>query len=582
MASTTPLQLAEALAEATSISSEGIERALKKQEESGQRLTEVLLELGLLPEEELLQALARLYRLPLRETLRPDEVNGDLATRLPISFAKSHYLLPIQQEGDRLEVAVADPLLTDPLDDLRFLYPGLRIEPVLVARRAILNCINQVFDRGGSADEVAETMGTQDLEDLASEIIQEPEDLLDSAEDSAPIIRLVNSLLQQAVKERASDIHIEPHERELVVRFRTDDMLHEPMRPLPKRLQQAVTSRIKIMGRLDIAEKRLPQDGRIMLKIAGRDYDVRLSTVPTQFGERCVLRLLPRTQELLSLEKIGLNPEHRSIFRKLIRRSNGIVLVTGPTGSGKTTTLYAGLSEINTPEKNIITIEDPVEIQLKGIGQIEVKPQIGLTFASGLRSILRQDPTVILVGEIRDLETAEIAIQASLTGHLVFSTLHTNDAAGAVTRLVDMGVEPFLISSSLVASLAQRLVRVLCLQCREPDAPQREELEELGISEQDMASSAVYRAVGCDHCNQTGYRGRTAIYELLLVTESIRRLITRGIDSKTIHEDAVRGGMITLRQDGACKVLAGITTISEILRQTEEEAVTSPEEQGGP
>jgi general secretion pathway protein E len=331
------------------------------------------------------------------------------------------------------------------------------------------------------------------------------------------------------------------------------------------------------MGRLDIAEKRLPQDGRIMLKIAGREYDVRLSTIPTQYGERCVLRLLPRTQELLSLDRIGLDTELRTVFKRLIHRSNGIILVTGPTGSGKTTTLYAALSTINTPERNIITIEDPVEIQLKGVGQIEIRPQIGLSFAAGLRSILRQDPNVILVGEIRDLETAEIAIQASLTGHLVFSTLHTNDAAGAITRLVDMGVEPFLISSSLIASLAQRLVRVLCPRCRAAYVPSREELEEAGIRPEDIKGRAVYRAVGCERCNHKGYRGRTAIFEILVIDESIRRLTTRGIDAKTIQEAAVRGGMITLRQDGVGKVLAGVTTIAEILRQTEEEAVISPD-----
>jgi general secretion pathway protein E len=577
MSITTPNQLGDALVQTTSLTAEGLERALKEQEESGQRLTQILLELSLISEEELLKALGALYRMPIRESLRPEEVDGEVATRVPISFAKSHHLLPLRQEEDRLEVAVADPLLTDPLDDLRFLYPNTRLEPVLVTRRSILNCINQVYDRASSADQVAETLDSQELEDLATEIIQEPEDLLDSAEDSAPIIRLVNSLLQQAVKERSSDIHIEPHERELVVRFRTDDLLYEPIRPLPKRIQQAVTSRIKIMGRLDIAEKRLPQDGRIMLKIAGREYDVRLSTIPTQYGERCVLRLLPRTQELLSLDRIGLDTELRTVFKRLIHRNNGIILVTGPTGSGKTTTLYAALSTINTPERNILTVEDPVEIQLKGVGQIEIRPQIGLSFAAGLRSILRQDPNVILVGEIRDLETAEIAIQASLTGHLVFSTLHTNDAAGAITRLVDMGVEPFLISSSLIASLAQRLVRVLCPRCRATYVPSREELEEAGIRPEDIKGRAVYRAVGCERCNHKGYRGRTAIFEILVIDESIRKLTTRGIDAKTIQEAAVRGGMITLRQDGVGKVLAGVTTIAEILRQTEEEAVISPD-----
>jgi general secretion pathway protein E len=571
-----PLQLNEALIQKTSLTEEGLAEALRKQEESGKRLTDLLLELELVPEGELLAALSVLYSIPMHETLLPEEVDPEIATQIPISFAKTHHLLPIRRVEDRIEVAISDPLLTDPLDDLRLLYPGGHCEPVLATRRDILNCINQVFDQARSAEDVAEGFSEEDLQDLASEIIHEPEDLLDSAEEGAPIIRLVNSLLQQAVKARASDIHIEPHEQDLIVRFRTDDILYEPIRPLPRRLQQAVTSRIKVMGKLDIAEKRLPQDGRIVLKIAGKDYDVRLSTIPTQYGERCVLRLLPRTQELLSIERIGLDQNARDILRRLIRRSNGIVLVTGPTGSGKTTTLYAALSDINSPDKNIITIEDPVEIRLPGVGQIEIKPQIGLTFAAGLRSILRQDPNVILVGEIRDLETAEIAIQASLTGHLVFSTLHTNDSAGAITRLIDMGVEPFLISSSLAASLAQRLVRVLCTQCREPYTPTVEALREIGLSPQALDAHQIYRPKGCASCNHTGYRGRIAIFEILIVDDTIRNLITRGIDSKTIADQAVKQGMVTMRMFGAHQVLRGITAIAEVLRQTEEEAVISP------
>ena len=571
------LQLNQALIKTTSLTEEGLAEALLKHEESGKRLTDLLLELELVPEEELLAALAQLYGLPMHESLTPDAVDPEVATQIPISFAKTHHLLPLRRDGDRIEVAIADPLLTDPLDDLRLLYPGARCEPVLARRRDILSCINQVFDHASSAADVAEGFSEEDLQDLASEIIHEPEDLLDSNEEGAPIIRLVNSLLQQAVKARASDIHIEPREQDVAVRFRTDDILYEPIRPLPRRLQQAVTSRIKVMGKLDIAEKRLPQDGRIVLKIAGKDYDVRLSTIPTQYGERCVLRLLPRTQELLSIEGIGLDQRGQEILHRLIRRSNGIVLVTGPTGSGKTTTLYAALSNINSPDKNIITIEDPVEIRLPGVGQIEIKPQIGLTFAAGLRSILRQDPNVILVGEIRDLETAEIAIQASLTGHLVFSTLHTNDSAGAITRLIDMGVEPFLISSSLAASLAQRLVRVLCPHCRELYTPTPDELHEIGLGPEVRDQHQIYRPGSCSHCNQTGYRGRVAIFEILIVDDTIRNLITRGIDSKTIGDQAVRQGMVTMRMFGADQVLRGVTSVAEILRQTEEEAMTSLE-----
>jgi general secretion pathway protein E len=571
------LKLNEALLENTSLNQAGLEEALRKQEESGKRLTDILLELELVPEAELLAVLAAVYSLPVFDKLSPDQVDAELATQIPISFAKTHNILPIRRQEDRIDVAIADPLLTDPLDDLRLLFEGASCIPVLATRRAILSCINTVYDRARSAEDVADQFSEEDLQDLASEIIHEPEDLLDSNEEGAPIIRLVNSLLQQAVKERASDIHIEPHEQDVKVRFRTDDILYEPIRPLPRRLQQAVTSRIKVMGKLDIAEKRLPQDGRIVLKIAGKDYDVRLSTLPTQYGERCVLRLLPRTQELLSIEKIGLDERAQTIIRRLIRRSNGIVLVTGPTGSGKTTTLYASLADINTPDKNIITVEDPVEIRLPGIGQIEVKPQIGLSFAAGLRSILRQDPNVILVGEIRDLETAEIAIQASLTGHLVFSTLHTNDSAGSITRLIDMGVEPFLIGSSLAASLAQRLVRTLCLRCRTAYDPTEAELRELELSPRALDGRQLYRATGCAHCNHTGYRGRTAIFEILVVDDDIRALITRGIDSKTIQDTAIKNGMVTMRRFGARKVLEGVTTVAEILRQTEEEVAISPE-----
>jgi len=377
-------------------------------------------------------------------------------------------------------------------------------------------------------------------------------------------------LLQHAVKERASDIHIEPFEKQIRVRFRIDDVLYEPMKPLPRTLQASIASRIKIMGNLDIAEKHLPQDGRIRLKIAGRDYDVRLSTVPVAFGERLVLRLLPDSQALLDLEKIGFNAEQSRVLERIIRRPNGIFLVTGPTGSGKTTTLHACLSEINDIDKNIITIEEPVEITQKGIGQIEVNPKINLSFATGLRAVLRQDPNVVLVGEIRDKETADIAIQASLTGHLVLSTLHTNDAASAITRLVDMGVEPFLVGSSLVGVLAQRLVRVLCTHCREPYQATSEELNEAGIEPQ-SAPVTLYRARGCSNCAQTGYQGRVGIYELMLVEDSIRAMVSKNVDAKTIKKQAVAQGMGTLRLDGTRKVLSGMTSVAELMRATEEE-----------
>ncbi len=493
---------------------------------------------------------------------------------MPITFAKRHRILPLAWASEGvLRVAVADPLDVSPLDDLHLLFGGAEIECVLAREPVIINAINVVYDRGvTSTDQLAEE-AEDDLDALATDLSATPKDLLESTDD-APIIRLVNSMLQHAVKERASDIHIEPFEHEIRVRFRIDDVLYEPMKPLPRALQPAIASRIKIMGNLDIAEKRLPQDGRIRLKIAGRDYDVRLSTVPVAHGERLVMRLLPDTQELLDLSKIGFNETQLAALDRIIRRPNGIFLVTGPTGSGKTTTLHAALHSINGPEKNIITIEDPVEITQEGVGQIEVNPKIKLTFAAGLRAVLRQDPNVVLVGEIRDVETAEIAIQASLTGHLVLSTLHTNDAASALTRLVDMGVEPFLVGSSLVAVLAQRLVRVLCNGCKEAYTTTDDELREIGVKPPGRPVT-LYRGVGCAACSHTGYRGRLGIFELMMVDDEIRGLLSQNTDAKTIKQTAMRKGMGTLRADGARKVLSGITSVAEVIRATEEEGTAA-------
>jgi general secretion pathway protein E len=567
------LGLREILLRTTRLSLEQLDEAVRRQEEGGGRLGDVLVDLGFVSEDEILDACAKQLALPVRTSIRPEEVDEQLVERVPITFAKAHGLLPVSRdERGAVHVLVSDPFDTDPLDDLRLLFEGAEIEAELASRRTILSAINQVYDRSvSSTTELVEDVA-DDLEALASEISTEPQDLLDSA-DEAPIIRLVNSLLQQSVKERASDIHIEPFEKEIRVRFRIDDILYEPMRPLPKALMASIVSRIKVMGHLNIAEKRLPQDGRILLKIAGRDYDVRLSTLPVAHGERVVMRLLPRSSELLNLETLGFDDRQLATWERLIARPNGIVLVTGPTGSGKTTTLYGALARINGTDKNIITIEEPVEIQLPGIGQIEVNHKIGLDFAMGLRHILRQNPDVILVGEIRDLETAEIAIQASLTGHLVFSTLHTNDAPSAITRLVDMGVEPYLVASSLVAVLAQRLVRVLCLECREAMDATPEQLAEIGVRA--AAPTRVFRPAGCPRCNHTGYRGRIGIFELMVVDDDIRAMVSQNVDAKTIKRKAVEKGMSPLRGDGARKVLRGITSIAEVLRATEEEGVVA-------
>jgi general secretion pathway protein E len=567
--------IGEILLRTTSLTEEQLEAARSFHQESGGRFGDVLVSRGFVSADQLLGALSEQLGLPVRAQIRNGDVDESLIEHLPIGFAKDHGLLPLSREtGGAIRVAVTDPLDTGPLDDLRLLFDGADIVIELATQRTILGAINEVYDRGPSSTDALAEDAAEDLSMLASEISSEPQDLLESGEDDAPIIKLVNSLLHNAVKERASDLHLEPFENELRVRFRIDNVLYEPIKPLPKALQASIVSRIKIMGHLNIAEKRLPQDGRIRLKIAGRDYDVRLSTLPVAYGERVVMRLLPRTQELLDLTTLGFDEQQLSTMQKLITRPNGIVLVTGPTGSGKTTTLYGALSRINATDKNIITIEDPVEIQLAGIGQIEVNTKVGLTFAGGLRSILRQDPNVILVGEIRDLETAEIAIQASLTGHLVFSTLHTNDAPSAITRLVDMGVEPFLVGSSLVAVLAQRLVRVLCPDCKTPYEAAREELAELGIRAPGRPVR-LYRPEGCAGCNYAGYRGRIGIFELMQVDDDIRQLVSQNIDSKTIKNAAVRAGMHPLRSDGARKVLSGTTSVAEVLRATEEQGAVA-------
>ena len=567
--------LGEILLRTEGLAPEKLEEALAAQrgEQAGTRLGEILVRMKALDEAAVLRAVALQLELPFVGVIDAEDASAELAKKVPINFAKTARVLPLgPTDGGGVRVAVADPLDTAVLDNLAMLL-GTGVDAVVAPGQAILDAINSVYDRAADEhDRIMEGLETEDLESVAHEL-EEPTDLLE-ADDEAPIIRLVNSLLFRAVKERASDIHINPEERDLSVRYRIDGELREVIRP-PKRIQAALASRIKIMGGLNIAEKRLPQDGRIRIKIAGKDVDIRLSTVPTAHGERIVMRLLDKSNVLLDLESIGFERWQLKIMDALITRSHGIVLVTGPTGSGKTTTLYAALSKINSPGLNILTIEDPVEIQLKGVGQVQVNPKIELTFASGLRSFLRQDPDVILVGEIRDLETAEIAIQASLTGHLVFSTLHTNDAAGAITRLADMGVQPFLVASSLVGVLAQRLVRVLCSDCKKAYVPTPEELALASITPKVLQQAGdprvLYKAAGCPACQHTGYQGRTGIYELMLVDDDVRQLILRNVDSGTIKKAAVERGMVTLLEHGAYKIARGITTAAEVLSVTAED-----------
>ncbi|HTP51068.1 MAG TPA: type II secretion system ATPase GspE [Anaeromyxobacteraceae bacterium] len=567
--------IGEILIAIAGVSPDKVAEALEAQrgEHAGLRLGEILVRLKAATEEQVLRALAVQLDLPFVERIDAAEVPADLVKQVPINFAKQARALPLGLSGDRVRVAVADPLDTATQDNLSVLLQ-VPLAPEVAAPAVIVDAINLVYDRTADRhDRLMEDLETtEDLESVAHEL-EEPADLLE-ADDEAPIIRLVNSLLFRAVKERASDIHINPEEKDISVRFRIDGVLREVIRP-PKRFQASIASRIKIMGGLNIAEKRLPQDGRIRIKIAGRDVDVRLSTVPTAHGERIVMRLLDKSAVLLDLAELGFEDWQLAMMDQLVTRSHGIVLVTGPTGSGKTTTLYGALAKINRPDLNILTVEDPVEIQLKGVGQVQVNPKIELTFANGLRSFLRQDPDVIMVGEIRDLETAEIAIQASLTGHLVLSTIHTNDAAGAITRLADMGVQPFLVASSLVGVLAQRLVRVLCPACKEGYEPSREELEQASITPEILAKAGnprlLYRAAGCPACQRTGFQGRTGIYELMLVDDDVRQLILKNVDSSTIKAKAVEHGMVTLLDHGAYKVACGITTAAEVLSVTAED-----------
>ncbi|MBA3753352.1 MAG: type II secretion system ATPase GspE [Nitrospira sp.] len=549
-----------------------LEEALTTQGEKGGLLGELLVKQRLIREEDLLQALSIQLDLPWMPHLESKMVDPTLIQKIPIGFARRYRMLPVYQEDDHVLVAMTDPLETAALDDFRLLL-GHDVKPALTTPTALVTCLNQVYDQAatGTAEQVIEGLSSDnDLDRLANEL-NEPQDLLD-ATDEAPVIRLVNSLLFQAVKQRASDIHFESYEKGLVVRYRIDGVLYPVLSP-PKRLQASILARLKIMAGLNIAEKRLPQDGRFGIRTAGKDVDLRVSVLPTSHGERVVLRLLEKENRLLNLSDIGISSQWLSVMRQLIQLSHGIILVTGPTGSGKTTTLYAALSQINAPDKNIITVEDPVEYQLQGISQMQVNPKIQVTFASGLRSILRQDPDVIMIGEIRDLETAEIAIHASLTGHLVFSTLHTNDAAGAVTRLIDMGIEPFLIASSVVAIVAQRLVRQVCSACRKPYDPTDEELIRLGLRDAGERPK-LYRGMGCTVCTQTGYRGRSGIYEFLLVDDDIRRLIVAKTDSSVIQEAALKKGMSTLKQEGVGRVLQGLTTTEEVIRITQQQVVT--------
>jgi general secretion pathway protein E len=517
------------------------------------------------------QILGMTYLDQLPEPVPPrNPVRGDF-DRIAGSWGRQFLTVPIGGDDSHVVVATADPLNIEAIEQLRVCYER-PIKVVVTSSSQITKAINSIRTSlmSDKSSSLADSGKKEDSDDFSNQL---KIDVTDSDDDDAPIIRYVNAIIFKASSERASDVHIEPYEDKLKVRFRVDGVLYD-VASEDKAFQAAIISRVKIMAGLNIAEKRLPQDGRIGLKIAGKDVDIRVSTVPTQFGERIVMRLLDKAGAVLDINQLGVEKRNLDTLLKLLSKPNGIILVTGPTGSGKTTTLYACLTQINKPDLNILTVEDPIEYQLDGIGQMQVNPKIEFTFASGLRAILRQDPDVVMVGEIRDTETAEIAIQASLTGHLVLSTLHTNDSAGAVSRLLDMGVEPFLVSSSLLAVLAQRLVRRLCTACRVPYEISDEELRELSLNPAEITSRQAFRpgTTSCPKCQGTGYTGRLGIHELLLIDDEVRAQILQQVDSNSIKNAAIKRGFASLRADGGRKVLAGLTSVEEVLLASHDDA----------
>ncbi len=561
-------KLGQILLKHTSLSEEQLDEALRLQETEGGLLGDILIRRNMILPHEIMRALCIQLGIPFIEDLKPNDIDPKLVTHIPINYAKAKEVIPLSTEesthGEILVVCVTDPFNESIIDDLQVLT-RMPIKICVSTSMRIQDAINRVYERN-SGNVVSEIQG--EFEEAMD--LEGPIDILEATEDDAPVIKFVNSLLFRAVKENASDIHIEPFEKEFVVRFRVDGVLYDVIRQ-PKRAHAAISSRIKVMGQLDIAEKRLPQDGRIKIKIAGKDIDIRLSTVPAAHGERLVMRILQQTGNIMTLDQLGFTIQSKDLIEGLISKKHGIILVTGPTGSGKSSTLAACLSKLNSPERNIMTVEDPVEYQIHGINQIQVNSKIELTFARVLRAFLRQNPDVIMVGEIRDKETATIAIEASLTGHLVLSTLHTNDAPGVSTRLIDMGVEPFLVASSLLGVAAQRLIRRVCPKCREPHEPTEFEKLELGM-QKIPADATIFKAVGCASCSYSGYSGRTVTHELMMIDDQIRSLIVKKADAGLIKKAAVQAGMKTLREDAINKVLQGITTIEELMRATHAEA----------
>jgi type IV pilus assembly protein PilB len=539
-----------------------IKDAMKAQKEKGGKLGDILVQLGYLSETDKTMVLGKQFGMEVidLDTYPIDPMVVDL---LPRSVARKHQVLPLGREGTVVKVAITDPLDFEALDNLRFILNS-EIMPLLASAEAVRRSIDRFYE---ATVETVDNILTEFTDEEGQEVDGDSSrtfDLSAGEDDDAPVIRLVRLIISEAVKARASDIHIEPLENRLRIRYRVDGDCVEVDSP-PKRLQNSIISRVKIMSGMQIEEKRLPQDGRIRIRVRGKEIDIRVSTLPANHGESLVMRLLDKENVLVGIEKLGFHETDRLRFEKIIKRPNGIFLVTGPTGSGKTTTLYSALNELNRPDRKIITAEDPVEYNISGINQCEVKERIEMTFGRILRSMLRQAPNIILVGEIRDKETAEIAIQAALTGHLVFSTLHTNDAPSAITRLVDMGMPPFLVASSVQAIMAQRLVRVICNECREPYQPDMKLLMAAGMTSQQIEGRTIFHGKGCRNCNTTGYYGRIGIFELMEMTRQIREMAFRVEPTNVIREQARRSGMVTLQEDGVRKILAGLTTVEEVV-----------------
>ena len=557
------------------ITAQELELALKEQERTNEVLGKILLKMGLIKEAALLQAIAEQQGIAFVE-LRNLEIQDKAIRSVPVKFIWHYNILPLSIAGNILTIAVSNPFDVWPIDDLETNL-GFHVEKALATSSDIAEAIKKYYGVGADTIERILTQSPSGGRPEEKASGDKVEDLERMAED-ASVVRLVNQIVQRAINDRATDIHIERFSDELLLRSRIDGILYDtPVSQNVKHLYSAIISRVKVMASLDIIERRLPQDGRAKVKIGNLDYDLRISIMPTLYGENIVIRILPTTM-LFSVADLGMSKKELATLEELLKKPNGIIFVTGPTGSGKTTTLYASLSRLNTRERKIVTIEDPIEYELRGISQVQVNPKIGLTFAAVLRSLLRHDPDIMMVGEVRDFETAEITIQTALTGHLVFSTLHTNDAASGITRLIDMGVEPFLISSSVEAFIAQRLVRLICPKCKEEVNLQKEEIirqmeaDLADLSEKDRPKEfRIYKGRGCRSCNNTGYVGRTGIYEALLVTEEIKKLILTKAYSDVIKKKALQLGMKTLRQDGWGKVLAGVTTFEEVVRVTQAE-----------